>query len=116
MLFAKLSFFLLYLQIFWPNKALSRAIHVGAVITTSFYIATTICQLYYLIPGPGQVFLPRIAREVNSPAATVVIAVASFGVISDFYLLILPIVGVWQLQMPTRRKIGIVTIFATGFL
>ena len=39
-----------------------------------------------------------------------------FNVVSDFYLLILPIPVVWQLQMPSKRKIGVCAIFMTGIL
>ena len=39
-----------------------------------------------------------------------------FNVVSDFYLLLLPVPVVWNLQMPLRKKIGILTIFTTGLL
>ena len=54
--------------------------------------------------------------DLNSPTANTGVATACFGIISDFYLLLLPIFGVWQLQMPTRRKIGVIVVFATGLL
>lgn len=33
----------------------------------------------------------------------------------DLYILILPIAGVAKLQMPLRRKLGVVLMFLTGF-
>lgn len=38
------------------------------------------------------------------------------GVAIDIYILVLPIVAVNKLQMPTRRKVGIMLIFMTGLL
>ncbi|KAL9038259.1 MAG: hypothetical protein Q9180_003244, partial [Flavoplaca navasiana] len=38
-----------------------------------------------------------------------------FNILSDFYLLILPLPAVWRLQLPTRKKLGICGMFLTGF-
>ncbi|KAL8711208.1 MAG: hypothetical protein Q9220_004353 [cf. Caloplaca sp. 1 TL-2023] len=38
------------------------------------------------------------------------------NVASDFYIFLLPIPGVLQLQLPKKRKIGVCAIFATGSL
>lgn len=38
------------------------------------------------------------------------------SIISDFTILILPIPLVWALQMPTKRKTEITTVFAMGLL
>ena len=39
-----------------------------------------------------------------------------FNVLSDFAILILPMPCLWKLQMPMRKKILMVGVFATGFL
>lgn len=36
--------------------------------------------------------------------------------VSDFTILLLPIVEVWRLHMSTQRKIGVSAVFATGLL
>ena len=38
------------------------------------------------------------------------------GLVIDLAILILPIVAVTQLQLPRRRKIGVILIFMTGLL
>ncbi|MCJ1380898.1 hypothetical protein MMC17_004007 [Xylographa soralifera] len=116
LLFAKLSFYLLFYQIFKPKIAIRWAIYIGAFITTAFYFSTSICQFYFQTPGPGQTWISKIDLDPNSPESTVGIATSSFGIISDFYLLFLPMIGIWQLQMITRHKIGIMLVFATGFI
>ena len=44
------------------------------------------------------------------------IAVGVWNVISDFSILILPMVAIWNLQMQNARKIGVAAVFATGLL
>ncbi|TVY33145.1 hypothetical protein LOCC1_G007537 [Lachnellula occidentalis] len=115
-MFAKLTFFVLYLQLFRPRKGLVRWIWGGALFTTCFYIATSITQFYYLIPGRGQTWIGKVGLNPNGRYATVGIVASCFGVVSDFYIFFLAAVGIWQLQMPKKRKLGIISIFATGLL
>lgn len=42
--------------------------------------------------------------------------VGAFNVVSDIYLLCLPIAAVSRLQLPTRKKVGIISVFLTGLL
>ena len=37
-----------------------------------------------------------------------------FNVISDFAILILPMPCLWKLRMPLKKKILVITVFATG--
>ncbi|KAH6665544.1 hypothetical protein B0J14DRAFT_233604 [Halenospora varia] len=115
-MFAKLTFFILYLQIFRPRKGLILWIWSGAIVTTGFYIATSIAQFYYLIPGSGQTFITKISTDPDSPSATVGVVASCFGIVSDFYLFFLAATGIWQLQMPKKTKLGIIGVLATGLL
>lgn len=47
---------------------------------------------------------------------SLILAAAIINVISDFTLLILPIVAVWGLQMGIKQKWGVSVVFATGVL
>lgn len=112
----KLTFFLLYLQIFYHNVKLRVCIYAGAFLTTIFYMAVGITQFVLGTPPrevtwQDYVFLPG-PRRLN----TLSIPLAAVGLGIDLYILILPIGGVLQLQMPTRRKIGICLIFVIGIL
>lgn len=113
---AKLTFFLLYFQIFRPNVVLRRYIWGGAAVSIGFYVATAIAQFYYLVPGPGETYISNTTWDNNSPTATVGVVASAFNIFSDFYLFFLPAVGVWQLQMPKERKRGLIIMFATGLL
>lgn len=43
-------------------------------------------------------------------------AVGAINLITDIYILCLPIAAVSKLQLPTRKKIGVMMIFFTGLL
>lgn len=43
-------------------------------------------------------------------------AIGAFNVFSDIYILCLPIMAVSNLQLPTRKKIGVIMIFLSGIL
>jgi hypothetical protein len=103
MMFGKLTFFILYIQIFRPRRRLVGWIWGGLVISTGFYVATSICQFYFFIPGPGETWVAKINLDPNSPLATVGVVASCFGILSDFYLFFLAAVGIWQLQMPKER-------------
>ncbi len=47
---------------------------------------------------------------------TLVLAMGVINLVSDLTILALPIICIWGLQMPLRKKLGIMTIFAIGVL
>ena len=55
---------------------------------------------------------------VSGPCSRVVgsltVAQGVFNVLGDLYLIILPLVAVWGLQMPTKKKAGVSLMFLTG--
>ena len=72
------------------------------------------------MPKPGQrsdnaTWLLR-ANEVTISAERFTVARGVFAVLSDIYLLVIPIQMIFQLNLPFQRKIGISTIFMIGVL
>ena len=112
--FAKLSFFIFYLKLFRPNIWLRYAIYFGAFVNCAFYFAVVVFTLCFTAPAPGQTFAdaflsPRYGRMFNTT-----IPIASGSLVLDLYIFCLPVAGVWNLQLSTRRKLGILAIFLTG--
>lgn len=104
----------MYLQIFWPFQWLRVGIYLGATVTTTFYLAVEIFWLYNMTPRKGHSFLSVAASPEEFKVLVLSVPVAAVGLGIDVYLLILPITAVAHLQLPTRRKIGVVLIFLTG--
>ena len=72
------------------------------------------------MPKPGQAndaasWLLR-AEECSKPSQHLAIAQAIFGTLSDCYLLVIPIQSIFQLKLPTERKVGVSTIFLVGIM
>lgn len=116
-LFAKLSLFLLYFQIFAISRKTRILIHVGIVSISIFYVGTAITSAVLCMPRPGKGWEEAISAHKCSMSTTrISYLVSIFGVISDFYLLCLPIPVIWRMNMPRKKKVGVCAIFMTGFL
>ena len=114
MIFVKLTFYLMYLQVFRPLKWLRICIYVGATSTTAFYLATEIYWLVSITPRKGQSFASVARSPAELKSLVLSIPVSCVGLGTDLYLLFLPVAAVLQLQLPTRRKVGVIMIFMTG--
>lgn len=115
-LFAKLSLLILYLRIFRPNDGLRYCIYFSMVLLSLFYSATFTAYAILSIPRRGQTQLESIESANTAKDIPLGIAQGVFSVASDFYIFCLPIPVVWKLQLPRRKKIGVLAIFMTGLL
>ncbi|KAF2832848.1 hypothetical protein CC86DRAFT_399514 [Ophiobolus disseminans] len=118
-LLIKLAILLQYLRLLAPNRSVNRSLYFGAwiiiVLNTTFYIATTFVTIF--LCRPRELIWNKFLQEgqcINQEAP--IMFTALFNIISDIAILILPIKTIWGLQIPTRKKIGISLLFATGSL
>jgi hypothetical protein len=111
MMFARLTFFIFYIQIFRPRYILFRWIREGALVTTRFYLATSICQVYCFMTESGQSWVTRTAKDLDGALAIIGIVGSSFGIMSDIYLFALAAVGIWQPQMQAKESEGSLEYF-----
>lgn len=86
---------------------------IGGIFT--FYLVDTAFEIAMCSPR-GKIWNPLMTTGhcYNSNASFQ--ATGVFNVISDFVMLFLPMPALWKLQMPTRRKILMMTVFGMGFL
>ena len=113
--FIKLSLFLLYLQIFRPFLWLKICIIAGAVIVTGGYAAGVLGELIAQTPRPNQTWYQyfRPSHAIRG-GVNVSWALAAWALVSDVYLLVLPIAGVARLQASAKRKFVVIMAFMTG--
>ena len=83
---------------------------------SAFYCATFIAYAILSIPRPGQSQLAAILSVNTARDIPLGITQGAVGVATDFVVLCLPIPVVWRLQLPLRKKLGILAIFMTGLL
>ncbi|KAL9060033.1 MAG: hypothetical protein Q9162_000883 [Coniocarpon cinnabarinum] len=116
LLFLKISVLLMYYQIFWPMRWLRIEVYLGGTIACIFYGTLTIYQLVVQTPRNG-VTWPEWEFGPEQPKVQhVSLPTGVFGVIMDVFLLVLPIPAVLKLQMPTKKKVGVLCVFATGLM
>ena len=113
---AKLTFFLLYLQLFRPMRWLRISIYIGAVMLTLSYTAFTLMAFILATRRPGETWEQTFTSGHNRLQEEIAIPVGLVGLLTDIYLLILPSLAVSKLKLPTARKIGLMLIFGTGFM
>lgn len=117
--FIKLSILLLYLRIFVPNRKADMFTFVGvhAILwpTLLFYVIHTFFVIFICTPRE-KLWNPTIQHGHCLDITAHFKSTGVFNVITNFAILILPIRSVWKLQLPLKKKIGICTIFATGFM
>ena len=116
MLFIKLTFFLLYIQIFQPMRWLRISSYVNATALCAFYGASTVAQVIFATPRPSETWASHLVSSENAKGKILSVPLSAVGLFFDIVILILPIAGVMRLQLPTRRKIGVLLIFLTGLL
>ena len=114
--FIKLSVLLFYLQLFWPVRWLRIGVYVGAGISSSFYFAATVITFYYYTPHRHETWVERSFSAGFSKLQDVSILTGVMGLVIDTFALVLPIRVISGLQMPTRRKLGVLLLFATGMV
>lgn len=91
------------------------AVHSVIVATFIFYLVDTAFNIF--ICRPREKYWNRLITTgscFNLDASMQ--ATGLFNVISDFAILVLPIPSILKLQVPLRRKLGILAVFATGVL
>lgn len=113
----KLSLFLLILELFGTLKWLRYLVYGGILVTGMVYFSIMIAIAAACSPRKGfskgdylvVIADPKCARNdfLNTWPGI-------FNILSDFYLLVIPLPAVWGLQLPTRKKIGISAMFLTG--
>ena len=116
MMMAKLSLLLLYYQIFGPNVRFRHRIHVIMGFFFLFYCGLFIAFAILILPRPGQSLLADYRSLDTAKGNSLSIAQSVAGVAIDFIIFCLPIPVVWKLQLPLRKRIGILVVFMTGLL
>ena len=76
----------------------------------------TIAAFVLCSPWPGETLLEGILSEHYFKFAELSIPTGIISILTDWYLVVIPIPAVLTLQVSTMKKIGILAIFATGGL
>jgi hypothetical protein len=87
-------------------------IYVGIIILTIFYMAMTGVAIGSILVCNGlDANSIQFCRNYSGP---VVLLNASFNTATDFWILFIPVPLVLKLNLPVKRKLGILGIFGAG--
>lgn len=103
-------------QIFGLLHWMRICFRIGVIACTVWYLSGFIITFCLCGPSGGLDWLQVSQTARCLKIRNYGIGRSVFNIMSDFYLLIIPIPAVWSLQMPTRRKIGVWAVFMTGGL
>ena len=114
---AKLSLFLLYYRLFAPHQWIRYLVYLGIGSSAATYTASTIMYGYLCLPRHGQSWTEAVLSS-RCHKQTIILGYVQgpFNILSDLYLLFLPLSSVWQLHLPLRKRLGIAVIFLSGSL
>lgn len=117
-MFVKLSILAFNHRLLQAASGARYAIWVGIALVTIFYMANIIFYLAACVPRHGTTWV-----ENTSPGGTCLkfeVAVGDvqgiFGLVSDLYIVAIPIWMVSHLSLSRKRKAGVIVVFMTGFL
>ena len=113
----KLSVFFLYIEIFGRLRWIKIGAYLGATLSGLYYFGWFITFLVWCTP-----------RETRSPKDYVhawgssrctwmgplLFITGAVNIVSDVYMMFLPLPAIWKLQLPKKKKIGISIVFLTG--
>ncbi|KAF2970324.1 hypothetical protein GQX73_g3175 [Xylaria multiplex] len=115
--FVKVSVLILYLRIFSVIRWMRIASIIAIILVVAFHLAVSICFAVMCSPSTGDSqldFLAAFISESCNKTRVLVVIQGAGSVISDFFLLVLPLPAVWKLQMPIKRKLAVSSMFLVG--
>ena len=110
----KVSILLLYYRIFSPNRRVKLLIFSLVPLLFLFYTANMLVKVFLCIPR--RKIWDKSVDGHCVDVHSLFLSSAVVNVISDFYILVLPIPSIWKLHVPLRRKIGVMAAFSAGLL
>lgn len=107
---------MLYIQLFRPMKWLRYSAYAGLVVNVLFYTAMLALYLALTVPSPGETLQQSVQGPRQAQELAVALPRACINLVLDVYILILPIAGISRLQLPMRKKLGVIAVFLTGLM
>jgi hypothetical protein len=113
----KVSILLSYKRIFGVSRWGVVLIWLGVFVVTVFYVICLLLSLLWCKPI-AKAWFPLIEGACAPYDVHLILGTASgvVNIVTDFYVLILPMPFVWSLNMKRSRKVRVLVIFGLGLL
>lgn len=110
--FAKVSILLIYLRLFKIDRPLRISIHVGLVLMALFHTVIIGIGIGTVIKCVG--ISGSTITFCKDASGSVQLAQSAFNLVTDIWILVLPMPLLKKLQLPRSRKIGLFFVFGAG--
>lgn len=107
---------ILYLQLFTTVRWLRLCSYFGLVFTCLSYTIFTVLVFVWATPKKGESWLAHQTSAAMQKELKLSVPQSIIGLVIDLYILVIPIIGVYDLTMTTKRKIGVMLIFLSGLM
>lgn len=111
--FIKLSICLLYIRIFSVQRTFRYFVYAGMISCAISYTAYLGVSIATVVQCAGVSFA-KLGLCVHAKVITIVTSV--INVVTDLYILALPIGPILKLKLRRRQKIGLLAVFLSGLL
>ncbi|KAI0599682.1 hypothetical protein F4775DRAFT_549401 [Biscogniauxia sp. FL1348] len=117
MMLIKLSLLLFYLNLFHPQYCAKLVIWLGAAVIMVFYTIATIMTIVYDYRGRKGHHTSQNPTDALGGYTLLSSMIQSvFGIVTDFYVLAIPLTMISRLHLPPSKKLGVAGIFLAGFI
>ena len=115
--FTKLSLFILYHRLFARHLWIKYLVYFGTAFCFVMYTISFGVSGYLCLPHHNEGWV-EATLSVRCHRQDILIAYirGPLNLLTDLYLLVLPLSAIWQLHLPLHKKVGVSGIFFTGFL
>lgn len=114
--FIKLSLLQLYLFLFERLEWMKRLAWIAILVTGLFYFSITIAKIALCAPRGSETYIMAFSTRRCNNTKVLGVVTGVFNIVSDLYLLILPVPAVLKLQVSDRDKFRSLTAFMTGIM
>ncbi|KAK8080834.1 NAD(P)-binding protein [Apiospora hydei] len=114
--YAGCAFFVFYLRLFGPKDHVRAMVWAGMTVVVCFCIAFEIGYLVTALPHDGDFLAPDYQARLFGVPQKLITAGAYISVLTDFYIMFIPLHQIPKLGLSYKRKWGISFIFLTGLL
>ena len=112
---AKLAILLIYRRVFVPRcwGVFDWTLRIFMAILIFFYLATFLVKIWEC--NPRERIWDRSIPGKCVNVSSLLNASGLFNTLTDIIILLIPVKSVWNLNMTTIRKVGVVGAFTVGF-
>ena len=110
----KITFLLFFMRIFTLDKRMKLFAWFGIIACVAFYVAIFFRSLFLCQPMK-RAWNPTVPGKCLQLEITPYTS-AIFNIISDLYIIALPLPTIWSLNLKTERKLRLTAVFSMGLL